>query len=278
MKILSNKEILNKKLISIPLNYLKELSLNLGLSNKGSGSEIIKRIIEIQPDEKLIDDFIKQKFNQKIENRKKIISDSDLKNELMKVQNFTWGVVQGQLDQKIQTEYVRKFFHYDKLIENVQNKLHKDITNYVICTWFNHWTTVLIEEHISRHPKVVPILKNIKGVDIFFERQPFDLKITYLPKDYEPKYAIEKPKDLAIWMYEHQGAQRFGYDNRIFVVLFDKNNPENSWQLKRNFDLIFEKIDLFFNNEKISEQDEILFSFKKKTYTAITKILIITND
>jgi len=40
---------------------------------------------------------------------------------------------------------------------------------------------VLIEEYISTHPKVIPTIKNIKGIDIFFNDQPFDLKITYLP-------------------------------------------------------------------------------------------------
>lgn len=55
-------------------------------------------------------EFIKQKYNEKIKERRKIISDEDLKKELMKVKTFSWGVVQGQLDQKIQTEYVRKIF------------------------------------------------------------------------------------------------------------------------------------------------------------------------
>ncbi|HOJ40596.1 MAG TPA: hypothetical protein PK644_09070 [bacterium] len=95
----------------------------------------------------------------------------------MKVETFSWGVVQGQLDQKIQVEYVRRIVRYEDLLSNVRAKLHDDVTNYVICTWFNHWTTVLIEEHISTHKKVIPTIKNIKGIDIFFDGQPFDLKV-----------------------------------------------------------------------------------------------------
>jgi len=194
----------------------------------------------------------------------------------MKIETFSWGVVQGQLDQKIQTEYVRRIVRYEDLLNNVKAKLHDEVTNYVICTWFNHWTTVLIEEHISTHSKVIPTIKNIKGIDIFFNGQPFDLKVTYLPREYNPIDAVRNPSDLAVWMYENQGAQRFGADNRLFIVLLDKDNPERSWELKRDFTLVFQKIDNFFDKESVSKKDEIIFTFGRKTYTAVTKVLIIT--
>jgi hypothetical protein len=225
----------------------------------------------------LIDGFIKQQYSLRIKERKALISDEDLIKELHKVKDFSWGVVQGQLDQKIQTEYVRKIVRYDDLINNVKSKLHNDVTSYVICTWYNHWTTVLIEEHISQHTGVIPTLKNIKGIDIFFNDQPFDLKTTYLPRDYDIQDVVKNPKDLAIWMYENQGKQRFGADNRLFAVLLDIKNPEESWKLKRNFDLVFSKIDDFFNKEKVSSADEVVFSFAKKTYTAVSKVLLISN-
>lgn len=281
MPLLSQKEVLNLKLACIPLTQLKILALKLGISNKGSATEIIKRILEKQPDEKIIDekiinDFIKQKYAEKIQKRRSIISDEELKKEIMKVKSFSWGVVQGQLDQKIQTEYVRRIVRYEDLLSNVSTKLYNDVTNYVICTWFNHWTTVLIEEHISTHKKIIPTIKNIRGIDIFFDGQPFDLKVTYLPREYNSIDAINNPTDLAVWMYENQGTQRFGADNRLFIVLVDKNNPERSWELKRDFTFVFQKIDNFFDRETVSEKDEIVFTFRGNTYTTITKILIIT--
>jgi len=276
MPLLSQKEVLNLKLGCIKVPQLKILVSNLGVSSSGKVAEIIKRIFERQPDEELINEFIKQKYRERIKERRAIISDEDLKRELMKVKTFSWGVVQGQLDQKIQAEYVRRFVRYDELLNNVKAKLHDDVTNYVICTWYNHWTTVLIEEHISTHPKVIPTIKNIKGIDIFFDSQPFDLKVTYLPREYKPIDAVKSPSDLAIWMYENQGAQRFGADNRLFVVLLDKENPERSWELKRSFALVFQKIDNFFDKETVSKDDEIVFTFKRKTYTAVTKVLMMT--
>jgi len=277
MSLFSQKEVLKFKLNSIPASQLKKLASYLRITNTGSASEIIKRILDNQPDEDIINNFIKENYIDKINKRRAIISDDDLKNELMKVKTFSWGIVQGQLDQKIQTEYVRKFVRYDVLLKNIKAKLHDDVTNYVLCTWYNHWTTVLIEEHISSHPKVIPTIKNIKGIDIFFNGQPFDLKITYLPRQYDPAEAIKNPSNLAVWMYENQGGQRFGADNRLFIVLLDKKNPERSWELKRNFSLIFHKIDNFFNNEKVTRSDEISFNYKRRIYTTVAKVLIITN-
>lgn len=277
MPLLSQKEVLNLKLSSIPVSQLRELALSMGINDTGSGAELIKRLLIHSIDEQIVNKFIKQKYIKRIQDRRKIISDDELKEELMRVKSFSWGVVQGQLDQKIQAEYVRIFVRYDDLLNSVKAQLHEDVTKYVICTWFNHWTTVLIEEHISAHPKVVPTLKNIKGIDIFFDGQPFDLKVTYLPRDYSVFDAMKNPKDLAVWMYENQGAQRFGSDNRFFVVLLDKNNPERSWELKRDFSLVFQKIDNFFNQEKVLKTDEVIFVFNKNTYTAVSKVLIITN-
>ena len=276
MPLLSQKEVLNLKLNCVLLPQLRILAQSLGINGTGSATKIIKEIFEKQADEKIINEFIKQRYIERIRERRAIISDEDLKKELMKVKTFSWGVVQGQLDQKIQAEYVRKIVRYEDLVSNVEAKLHNDITNYVICTWYNHWTTVLIEEHISIHKRVIPTIKNIKGVDIFFDNQPFDLKVTYLPREYNPVEAIENPLGLAIWMYENQGAQRFGADNRLFVILLDKDSPERSWELKRDFALVFQKIDNFFDKETVSKKDEVVFTFSRKTYTAVTKVLIIT--
>ena len=272
--LVSTKELTNLKLKSIKSDNLKELAVSLSINSRGTATNLIKKLIDV-PQNK-IDEFIKTKYQKQIKERQELISDEDLKQELFKVQEFRWGVVQGQLDQKIQSEYVRRFVRYEDLVSGVKSKLHDDITHYVIASWYNHWTTVLIEDHISQHLRVIPTLKNNFGVDIFFNNQPFDLKITYLPKDFTLERALDNPKDLIIWLYENQGAQRFGADNRFFVVLASANNLEESWKLKRDFNFVFSEIDNFFNNEHVSNQDEIVFSFKKKTYKTISKVLIIT--
>jgi len=49
-----------------------------------------------------------------------------------------------------------------------------------------------------------------------------------------------------------------------FLLLLDKENPQRSWELKRNFALVFQKIDNFFGKETVSKDDEIVFTFGKK--------------
>lgn len=273
--LLRPKDAKRLKLKTIRIPLLKQLCQSFGISTEGTSSEFIERVTEELQDE-VIDCFIKKTYQSEILKRKNIISDDELREELSKVEEFSWGIVQGQLDQKIQTEYVRRIPRYDDLIKQVRAKLNNEITSYVVCTWYNHWTTVLIEEHIAQHPRVVPTLKKVKGLDLFFDRQPFDLKVTYLPRDYDVQKAIENPKQLAIWMYEHQGAQRFGAGNRLFVVLLDTNNPNESWKLKRDFDFVFGKIDDFFNKESVSDKDAVTFTFKGKTYSALSKVLMIS--
>jgi len=276
MPLLSQKEVLRIKLETLGLPSLCKLCVRMGLDKRGNSGELIKRVLASAPSALVLDQFIKDKYLAIITERESLISTSELQSELGKVREFSWGVIQGQLDNKIQAQYVRNHVRYDDLIRDVEKQLHGDVTSYVVCTWYNHWTTVLIEEYISKHRNVIPTLKNVKGVDIFFDGQPFDLKTTYLPKEYEYSEALINPRELIVWLYENQGAPRFGEDNRLYVVLYDTQKPEDSWKLKRDFELIENRIDDFFDNEKVSGQDEIVFSYQRKTYTAISKLLFIT--
>ena len=277
MGLLTEKESLRMKLSTIPLPVLKKFVKNFGNEKLRRSGDIIKFLIQKKVSNEAVDKIIKDEYEKKLNQRKSVISDQNLLKELLKVKKFHWGVVQGQLDNKIQVRYVRKYFKYNELIRSVENSLYTQIRNYVVCSWYNYWTTVIIEDMISGHPNVIPTLKNVKGVDLFFKNQPFDLKVTYLPDGYSEdiKYAIENPKDIMIWLYEHQGAQRFGADNRLFVILYDTKNPDESWKIKRDVKLIRSRIDEFFTSEIVSEDDEIIFTFGKKTYTVLSKLLFI---
>ena len=206
------RSLANIKLQSLPKPDLDELAAQLGRGGKGTVGNVVTRLLDpTQPliDTGAVDAFIKRKYADKIRRRReRVISDDDLLAELRKVEEIDWGVEQGQLDGKIQREYVRKFARYDDLVQGVAGKLHGDITGYVVASWYNHWSTVLIEDHISEHPNVVPTIKNVAGVDLFFKDTPFDLKMTRLPKNWIPRAqeAVENPAELAKWLYENQGA------------------------------------------------------------------------
>ena len=154
MSFFTKKELISEKLNSIPLVLLKELAISLGLSGSGSSTDLKNRLISA--DVQVIDVFIKTKYKSLIEERRKLISDEDLVKELNSVKDFKWTSVQGALDQKIQTEYVRKYFKYSDLVNAIKNQLQSDIVSYVTATWFNHWTTILIEDHISENKNIIP--------------------------------------------------------------------------------------------------------------------------
>ena len=264
-----------QKLNTVPVPNLRELAGEFGIDRAGRQGNIIDRLVE--QDQARIDAFIKRKYREKVAARREnLISDADLLVELGQVERIDWGVVQGQLDGKIQREYVRVCTRYNELLGRVREHLHGEITNYAIASWYNHWSTVLIEDHISLHDNVVPTIKNVSGVDIFFRDCPFDLKITYLPRNYALADALNDPAGLARWLYENQGAQRFGADNRFYVVVVDADDVEQSWQLKRNLPLLSARIDHFLNTAEVSEADELRFIFNGRIYSPLCKTLIIT--
>ncbi|MCX7832524.1 MAG: hypothetical protein N2440_06465 [Actinobacteria bacterium] len=275
MNKLTQKELKKLKLECMKKDHLMQLAKDSGIDSRGSSSELIEKLIDISMD--LIDGFMKKRYLDLIKERQeKIISDEELKQELLKVKNYKWGTVQGGLDQMIQSQYVRKFARYDELINEVRNRFQEEIKSYLIATWYNHWTTVLIEDHISQHPRVIPTLKHKLGIDIFFDDYPFDLKITYLRKDHSLNRNLKNPKEIIKWLYENQGEQRFSPNNRIYILLLDKKNVEESWKLKSDFDFLFNEIDNFFDSAKVTEEDQVTFSFKNREYTSLAKLLFIS--
>ena len=144
-------ELMKRKLSTVPVKDLRELAEILGFSKKGRHAEIVVRLIS--QDTAQIDAFIKRKYQERVAARQAtLISDAGLIAQLEKVQSIEWGVVQGQLDRKIQSEYVRRYVMFDDLMKIVEDQGTSELKSYVAATWYNHWSTVLIEDQISRHP------------------------------------------------------------------------------------------------------------------------------
>ena len=274
---MSASQVINDKLNTVSKADISDLARELGISPKGSHGEVANRLLDQSP--AAIDAFIKRRYRRKVKERQaELISDAELLGELAKVERIDWGVVQGQLDAKIQSEYVRKFVRYDDLVAGVRRSLHGAVTGYAIASWYNHWTTVLIEDHISQHRNVVPTLKSVKGVDVFLGDHPFDLKITYLPRSWDVEAAITDPMGIARWLYENQGAQRFGDDNRFYVVLINQADVTQSWKLKREMSIIAPQVDAFLDSVAVSSADVLSFIYNNRSYTAKCKTLVVLGD
>lgn len=112
-------------------------------------------------------------------------AETELVNQLYRVQEFNWGGLhQNSLEKTIVDNYIKKITEYDGLCAAIENELLTSLRGYVICSWYNHWTSIIIEDLFKEHPKVLPAVGLVKKIDFFVKDVPFDLKVTYLPEGF----------------------------------------------------------------------------------------------
>lgn len=321
---------------------------SINLSSSGLNDQFKELFTKLSVDStnshSILNNFIYEKNASVLEN---LVIDN-LVNELYKVDNFKWGADnQNDLGKYLVKKYVKDNNSYDFLIGQMENGVMRTVQDYLICSWYNHWSSILIEHIFKTHNIVLPTVGQIKSVDFFMNNIPFDLKVTYLPtnfiederrkkglrpeltalkqsarnvgirfsnddsnlyyvlserlKDNASQEALDclkniknfriqllqevktNPMYLAKNLYEKQSEFRFGAENRIFLILVDTENFEDSWKLKRNFDLlkpgIHNYLDCFVNKRK---QDLKLEFYQEgnsnrfpKKYEVLTDIIVI---
>jgi hypothetical protein len=352
---------------------------------------------------KKLNDFIRYKNTEQVKN----LDVEKLVSELYKLRHFDWGGdYKNALDKFLVDRYIKVYQNFDELCSKFDTEIFRDVQKYVLCSWYNHWSAILIEHLFKNHSIVLPTVGQIKKVDFFINEIPFDLKVTYLPTEYlmsmrEKKYVSEaynlalnysekhnldfhinkpisekvrkkevksfikslskvkpktedlksflksvketlakcveltclkskakevkikfdeqakpadifyeitekmrdgngeaclsfldslrsekleilkesqdNPKILAKWLYENQGEMRFGAENRLFLILVDTEDFDNSWKLKRNLDLLKPSIEKYLDNFNQKNLDDLKISFKYKDndYNALSDIIFV---
>jgi hypothetical protein len=130
-----------------------------------------------------IDEFIKSHYKAERAVRKE--QEEELFNELYKLKVFDWGGLhQNSLEKTIVDNYIKKISSYDLIEKKIDTDLQASLRGYVLCSWYNHWTSILIEDVFKDHDRVLPALGQIAKIDFFIDYTPFDLKVTYLPEGY----------------------------------------------------------------------------------------------
>lgn len=128
-----------------------------------------------------IDTFIKKKYLEEREGRR--TNEEYLIDQLSRLQYFDWGGSFGNsLEKNIVDNYVKKIQSYDKINEEIEGNLLSSLRGYTLNSWYNHWTSILIEDIFKDHPKVLPTVGLVKKIDFFIKGIPFDLKVTYFPE------------------------------------------------------------------------------------------------
>ena len=149
-----------------------------------SARDLFKEAFEtVGLDTEIIDGTIKAIYATEREQRRD--NEAELVNQLYRLDVFDWGGLhQNSLEKTIVNNYVKKIRNYDQLSDSIENELHNSMRGYVLCSWYNHWTSIIIEDIFRDHPSVLPAVGLIKKIDFFLKGTPFDLKVTYLPEGY----------------------------------------------------------------------------------------------
>lgn len=137
---------------------------------------------DIDNSHKILDEYINAKNQIQVQN----INVEQLVSELYKLQNFKWGGdYQNSLDKYLVSRYIKvQNPSYDILLSKFETEINVAVQGYVLNSWYNHWSSILIEHIFKSHSSVLPTVGQIKSVDFFIDNVPFDLKVTYLPNEY----------------------------------------------------------------------------------------------
>jgi hypothetical protein len=264
--------------------------------------------------------------------------------ELFKLRVFDWGGIhQNDINKHLVDNYIKKITNFDDLVNKIETEVLQSLKGFVLCSWYNNWTSLLIEDIFKDHPRVLPTVGKIKQVDFFVDNIPFDLKVTYFPSDFlksqrkqrglvqeelsELKRACKRfqipfdnarpapdlmldiitalsehsesavqqyyndfvatrkaiiadtvanPRPLLQWLYENQGIQRFDASNRLFLILVNQDNLEESWKLKRDYPLLQREIVSYLDSRSFLQQDLLLnWSVDNHAYQSYTDALFI---
>ncbi|MGN0211405.1 MAG: hypothetical protein ACI4AN_00480 [Muribaculaceae bacterium] len=294
-------------------------------------------LLEQDPDSAhILDEFLCDKSNEWY--KRLNIDDSRLKDDLYNVKYYVWGGNQNNsLDKHLVSRFVKVISNYDELIK-AQAEIADNAWNYVLTSWYNNWTSYLIESLFKRHSRVIPAIGEIKCVDFFIDDIPLDLKVTFFPNQYmnvklkeklgmgelawlkreakkvsvsvnnnqanaQQLYIITErlkelghisilnrlnkykqevineaknnPLELMTWLYANQGEMRFGSENRLYVILVDSFDLNESWKMKRAFNLIEPIVKQYIDKFSVSSMKLINFTFKKVAYRSLADALFV---
>lgn len=335
------KSIVRKELIS---DFLTSENIKLNETSLGlQFIELYDLLSETsETSHQILDAFIRRKSVAQAES----LDVEKLVSELYKLRYFDWGGdYKNALDKFLVDRYIKVYQDFDVLFSKFEGEINRAVQGYVLCSWYNHWSSILIEHIFKIHPIVLPTVGQIKKVDFFVNNIPFDLKVTYLPanfieakrKEYGLKpeltelkqkakqadiiftkhkksddiyyeivekmknrddvfcrevlqniknvrleilnQVIQNLRELIQNLYEQQGELRFDASNRLFLILVDTEDFDNSWKLKRNLDLLKPNIKNHLDGfiEKNIESLKITFNYKGKaqTFTALSDAIFI---
>jgi hypothetical protein len=217
---------------------LEELAQDLEIDVTGlSGRELFEFLFCKGIDEKDLDSFIRKVYRRERKTRQD--NEDSLYSQLYKLKVFDWGgFYQNAVEQTIVNNYIKKIQDYDDLVDKIDNDISPRLKNYVLCSWYNHWTSILIEDMFKDHATLLPTVGLIKKVDFFWNDFPFDLKVTYFPDGYMELKRKErglKPELTELKRFARENDIPYDRDatsNNVFTELLTRISEDKSAKAK----------------------------------------------
>jgi len=317
--------------------FLQDKSLRLNSTKiKDKFAELFS-LLENTPDAmQLLDTFLRDENNEWYKTMG--VDEEKLMSGLRQIQTYEWGGDQeNSLDQHFVRRYIKVISDFDTL-KSKADVIADSAWKFVQTSWYNNWTSYLIESIFKKHKRVLSAVGEIKSVDFFIEDNPIDLKVTYFPTAYlqsklkdelgnieltwlkkqakengipidknltdvvQYRYLCEElcnnghqdivnilnekrkkivdetrrnPKELMRWLYENQSPRLFGAENRLFIILIDTDDMNQSWKLKRAFSLIKPQVNDYLNNFNNNSLKTIEFTFNKRYFKCLSDIIFV---
>lgn len=180
--------------------FLKENNLTLKSTKVKEQFPELYALLEKKPELiPKLDSFLQNRNNEWY---KEMGVDVDkVRTALCKINAYEWGGDHNNsLDQYLVRRYVKVISDYDTL-QKKATEIQANAWNFVQTSWYNNWTSYLIESIFKKHERVLSAIGEIKSVDFFIDKYPIDLKVTYFPNEFMEKKLKDKigNKELA-WL------------------------------------------------------------------------------
>ena len=180
--------------------FLKENNLTLKSTKVKEQFPELYALFEDKPELKpQLDCFLRNRNNEWY--KEMGVDEDKVRTALHKINAYEWGGDHNNsLDQYLVKRYVKVISDYDTL-QKKANEIQANAWNFVQTSWYNNWTSYLIESIFKKHKRVLSAIGEIKSVDFFIDKYPIDLKVTYFPNEFMEKKLKDKigNKELA-WL------------------------------------------------------------------------------
>lgn len=191
------RAICRKKLIT---DFLEENKLTLKSKKVKEQFPELYALFEDKPELKpQLDCFLRNRNNEWY--KEMGVDEDKVRTALHKINAYEWGGDHNNsLDQYLVKRYVKVISDYDTL-QKKATEIQANAWNFVQTSWYNNWTSYLIESIFKKHERVLSAIGEIKSVDFFIDKYPIDLKVTYFPNEFMEKKLKDKigNKELA-WL------------------------------------------------------------------------------